>query len=372
MDQIAGHVTNYHNLREAARFDPELDPTWHELIYYKPGGTIEKLRENALRFVPTYFTGIARGAWETYRALQGQQYDALFSNASVNVFFNRTFKRIPTLIDFDATPIQLDRMPAYSSGKVDPKPVAHLKWQLSQRTMQTATLLQAWSQWTKDSAIHDYGIAPDKIVVNPPGIRLDFWAPAPERPQRDARSARRILFVGGDFRRKGGHLLLEWFRHQQIGSYELHIVTREQVDSAPGVYVYRDMQPNSERLLSLYHQSDLFILPSLGECFGIATVEAMGAGLPVITSDVGGVKDIVDVGRNGFIVASNNIAEIDQAIRAVFADPQRQIDMGVQSRVIAEQRFNVQRNAQKTFTFLKQIAEEHKQHYVHADIRRSN
>lgn len=372
MDQIAGHVTNYHNMREAAQLDPELDATWHEIAYYKPGGAIETMRERVLRFVPGYFTGIARGTWEAYQALHGQHYDALFSNASISVFFNRTFRRIPTLIDFDSTPVQLDRMPAYSAGKIDPKPVAYFKWLLSQRMMEAATLLQAWSEWAKESAIHDYGIPPEKIVVNPPGVRLDFWKPAPERSTSSSRPPRRILFVGGDFRRKGGHLLLEWFQHQQSGNYELHIVTREKVDSTPGVYVYQDMQPNSERLLSLYHQSDLFVLPSLGECFGIATIEAMAAGLPVITSDVGGVHDIVDVGRNGFIVANNNVAELERAIGAVFADPQRQSAMGLQSRVIAEQRFNLRQNVQKTFTFLKQIADERKQHYVQADTRRSN
>lgn len=372
MDQIAGHVTNYHNLREAARHEIGLNTSWHEIHYYKSGGAIEKLREQLAPFVPSYFSGISRGAWETHKALRGQHFDALFSNASVGVFFSRTFRRIPTLIDFDATPHQIDQMEAYSPGQADPTPIAHLKWRLSQRMMQSATLLQAWSNWAKHSAIRDYGIAANNVIVNPPGIKLDFWKPAPERVARDASQARRILFVGGDFRRKGGHVLLDWFRHQPAGAYTLHIVTREPVETAPGLQIYRDMQPNSTNLLGLYHQSDLFVLPSLGECFGIATIEAMGAGLPVITSDVGGVADIVEVGRNGLIVPSNNPQELGQAITAMFADEQRRVAMGTQSRVLAEQRFDLRRNAARTFGYLRQIADLRKRPTLGVRVGRSD
>src|SRR5438477_11499659 len=126
MDQIAGHVTNYHNLRDVALLDPELEATWHEIHYYKAGGPIEQLRERILPFIPTYATGIMRATWATHKALCGGTYDALFSNASVSVFFNRTFRRIPTMIDFDSTPLQIDQMDAYNSS-VDPKPLATFK-----------------------------------------------------------------------------------------------------------------------------------------------------------------------------------------------------------------------------------------------------
>ncbi len=65
MDQIAGHVTNYHNLRSIAAHDPELQSAWHEIFYYKSGGAIEQLRERLMPFLPTYATDIMRGTWET-------------------------------------------------------------------------------------------------------------------------------------------------------------------------------------------------------------------------------------------------------------------------------------------------------------------
>ena len=94
-------------------------------------------------------------------------------------------------------------------------------------------------------------------------------------------------------------------------------MTREEVASRPGVYVHRDIQPNSDALLGLYAAADLFVLPSLGECFGIATVEAMAAGLPVIASEVGGIDDIIEQGENGYIVRVGEVGDLAAAIDAV-------------------------------------------------------
>jgi hypothetical protein len=370
MDQIAGHVTNYHNLRDVAAHEPELQAAWHEIYYYKAGGPIEQVRERILPFMPTYATGIMRGAWETHKALRGGTYDALFSNASVSVFFNRTFRRIPTMIDFDSTPLQIDQMAAYNSS-IDPKPLAAFKWRLTRDMMRAATLLQAWSHWAKQSAVDNYGIPADKIIVNPPGVNLDFWRPNRSPGNLSAEQPLKVLFVGGDFRRKGGDLLLEWYKSQHPDTTELHIVTREPVEAGPGVHVYHNIQPNSDQLVGIFQSSDLFVLPSLGECFGIATVEAMAAGLPVIASDVGGTADIIEPGRNGFIVPGNDIAALSGTITTILEDAALRRSMGDQSRLLAEERFDLQKNARLTFYHLRQIASATQSHQMPVQIERS-
>ncbi|KPV53053.1 hypothetical protein SE17_11875 [Kouleothrix aurantiaca] len=354
MDQIAGHVTNYHNLRAVAKSEPEMDARWYEISYRKPGGSIERLRDEYLPFMPSYISGVTRGALEMYRALRHAESDVIFTNASVRIFFFRTFRAIPTLIDLDATPLQLDRMEAYSTGWRDPRPLAALKWQLFKRTLDAAARVQAWSHWAKQSLIDDYDVPGEKIIVTPPGVCLNFWQPNTTMRPND--KVLRVLFVGADFRRKGGNLLLEWFRQRQQPNCELHVVTREPVASGNGIFVYTDMKPNSQRLLALYQQSDLFVLPSIGECFGIATIEAMAAGLPVIASDVGGTADIIQAGHNGYIVPGNDGAALIAAIERILGDEQRRIAMGRHSRALAEERFDVQKNARRTFGVLQELS----------------
>ena len=94
MDQIAGHITNYRNIRSVTETDSDILPTWHEINYLIPGGVIERLRAR-LPFVPTYYTGIMRGSLETYKALRRKHYDAILSNASVGVFFSPNFSPHP-------------------------------------------------------------------------------------------------------------------------------------------------------------------------------------------------------------------------------------------------------------------------------------
>ncbi len=357
MDQIAGHITNYRNLRSVADKDADILADWHEIYYHKSEGKIEFVREKVLPIIPSYVSGVLRGTLEIQRAMHNyRQYDAIWTNASVGLFFTHVYKRVPTLVDFDSTPLQIDRMESYGSGSADPKVIANLKWRLFRNELRSATLLQAWSNWAKQSAITEYDIPAEKIVVNPPGINLQFWHPGTIEKSSQSDNILRVLFVGGDFRRKGGPLLLEWYKGQDPLRCELHIVTREPVEKRPGVYVYHDIEPNSEKLISLYQNSDLFILPSLGECFGIANLEAMGVGLPVIASDVGGIHDIIEPGRNGFIVPSNNLPALTEAISSILDDQNRRQEMGRQSRLLAEQNFDLQSNAMRTFDFLKQIA----------------
>ena len=366
MDQIAGHVTNYLNLRNVTSHDPEIRADWHELYYYKEGGAIEKIHKRLLPFIPTYFSGILRATVDMRRGLRQAPYDAIFTNASVAIFFSRDFRHVPTMIDLDSTPLQIDQMEAYTA-KRDPKPIEALKFQLFRSMLHSATLLQPWSHWAKQSIIDDYGVPAEKIVVNPPGVNLSYWLPRTDARTNTPGQPLRILFVGGDFRRKGGEQLLAWYQTQDPTQYELHVVTREQVSVRPGLHIYHNIQPNSQELLQLYQQSDLFVLPSLGECFGIATIEAMAAGLPVIASDVGGTSDIIEPGRNGYIVPARSDVELGRAIVAIGSNAERRHNMGIQSRQMADERFDLEKNARRSLAYMKQIAQTRTAR--HQDIR---
>jgi glycosyltransferase involved in cell wall biosynthesis len=125
--------------------------------------------------------------------------------------------------------------------------------------------------------------------------------------------------------------------------------------------VHNSLQPNTNELLQLYQNSDLFVLPSLGECFGIATIEAMAAGLPVIATSVGGTADIIDEGRNGYIVPCGDVAALSGAIGRIMTDESLRRQMARQSRMIAEERFDLRRNAHRTFEHLRIMARDQQQ-----------
>lgn len=68
-----------------------------------------------------------------------------------------------------------------------------------------------------------------------------------------------------------------------------------------------DFNLPSQELIDLYCSADLFALPTLIETFGMVLVEAMAAGLPIVTTDAPGVRDVIEEGTEGFKVPSGDI-----------------------------------------------------------------
>jgi glycosyltransferase involved in cell wall biosynthesis len=82
-----------------------------------------------------------------------------------------------------------------------------------------------------------------------------------------------------------------------------------------------------ERLVDLYSASDIFVLPTMAESFGLVFIEAMACGVPIIGTRVGGVPDIV-LEDNGILVEPGDYLAVRRAIDELAGDPQRRAAMG--------------------------------------------
>jgi glycosyltransferase involved in cell wall biosynthesis len=91
---------------------------------------------------------------------------------------------------------------------------------------------------------------------------------------------------------------------------------------------------------------DLFVLPSRHEGLGVAVLEAMAAGIPIVASAVGGLPEAVDEGRTGLLVPPEDPRALGAAIAELAGDVDRARRMGVagRARVLAE--FSMERMAE--------------------------
>jgi glycosyltransferase involved in cell wall biosynthesis len=344
MEQALGHVTHYRNLRQYADQQSDIQPTWLPVPFEASGAT---------RLVPLVRSNWSvRASWRARRALDAidarRTLDALFFHSQVTSLFSVSLMRsVPSVISLDATPINYDSVGAYyghsaaGGGFVDRR-----KFEMNQRAFATAAGIVTWSEWARSSLVHDYGVDGSKVQVIPPGASPSFFEIGKRRGENAApRSGRlRVLFVGGDFQRKGGPLLLELMRGQLGEVCELHLVTQSSVAAQPNVFVHNGVEPNSERLLGLFRDADVFVLPTHADCLAVVLEEAAAAGLPVLTTDVGAQREAVDEDHSGFIVPAGDARALSTALLELAGNPNRRVQMGRAAYAFACRRFDAHLN----------------------------
>jgi glycosyltransferase involved in cell wall biosynthesis len=92
----------------------------------------------------------------------------------------------------------------------------------------------------------------------------------------------------------------------------------------------------------LLPDADLFVLPSQREGFPVAILEAMAAGLPVISTRVGGIPEVVESGVNGVLVPPRDPASLASAIEVLLGNPDRLKETARRARKTIEERFSIE------------------------------
>ena len=173
----------------------------------------------------------------------------------------------------------------------------------------------------------------------------------------------KVLFVGGDLERKGGSVLIEAVRQMRSNAssdgdaptVELHLVTGAAVAAEPGIVVHRGLRPNSAELIGLYHDADVFCLPTLGDCLPMVLSEAGAARLPLVATDVGAVREIVQDGRTGLIVEPKSVQSLVGALSRLVADANLRRTLGDNAAALVTDRFDAAKNSARIVDVLLDI-----------------
>ncbi len=183
---------------------------------------------------------------------------------------------------------------------------------------QLAKRIVAASAFTRDSLL-EAGIEPEKIEVLPLGCDTEhiLYRELPE--DRFSSRPLRLLYAGTVTQRKGIKYLLEAMR--KIGNkkdIELHIIggiqgSDEALMNYKGLYSYHGAISQTE-LFRKFGEYDALVLPTIFEGFGLVIVEAMAAGLPVITTPHSMGPEVISQGENGYIVPVRDIDALTKAI----------------------------------------------------------
>jgi glycosyltransferase involved in cell wall biosynthesis len=343
---VAGVQTQYEQMRHT----PGLAHARVIEVYpYRKGALIERLP------LPSSVRGTIRSSLAAARSLPMRRVRAVWTQVALPMLpflLTRNRRRVPVYYAIDCTPVQLHQFGGLYTGVDDPAtPQGKLTGACLRLFFRRCAGLLPWSEWAARSMIRDYGAFPEKVHVIPPGIDLERWFP---RPRLDW-GRPRLLFVGADFERKGGPLLLDVYRRHLRDDCDLHLVTRHPVAPEPGLHVHSGLKVGDSQMQVLYQSSDALVLPTLADCFSMAALEAMACGLPVVISDVGAIPEIVVDGKTGMLIAPGRGDSLLGALRTILGSPSAARRLGRAGRRRAEQFYDARRQSATTLGIIGSI-----------------
>jgi len=192
---------------------------------------------------------------------------------------------------------------------------------------------QSWVKRGFDSA---------KLKIFPRGLDTDLFHPARREPaffeKFGARNGDvRLLYVGRISREKDLDLLAAAYRRLRKEGLPLQLFM---VGHGPYSDVFAKSLPEAfftgylkgTELATAYASADIFVFPSTTDTFGNVILEAQACGLPVVVSDSGGPKELVEHTANGLITKSHDVEDFVHAIRALVTDSALRERMGRSAR----------------------------------------
>lgn len=174
-----------------------------------------------------------------------------------------------------------------------------------------------------------------RVSVIPNGVDTERFHPAEPAPEPAPGGPLRVLFVGGDWERKGLSPAIEALAGCPEatltvvggGDPERYLALASRLGVADRVRFNGTMPDTAPA----YRAADAFLLPTAYESFSLVTYEAAASGLPLLVSRVNGVEDLLRDGANGWFVERDG-ERIAARLRALAADPGRRREMGAAAR----------------------------------------
>ncbi len=221
-----------------------------------------------------------------------------------------------------------DRRLGHRSSNLGPLTAARLDDLVAEESerFRACTGILSMSQWYANWLTDVVGVSPNKIHVVGGGLNAQPVRRRNRRPDpRTGSPQKRLLFVGRDFWRKGGDLVVEAvgaLRRSGAGDYRLTVVgpTTWPLEGAPPDWVDFKGSLSPAEVSELWLEHDVFVLPSRFEAYGLTFLEARASGLPCVGRRAFAMPELVPDGAGALVAEESGAEDLAAAIHAVSTD----------------------------------------------------
>ena len=402
-----GHKTHLRFLEEHLDRDPRFDATLIRLYW------MDDLAEWLGRFhlLPFRNAGLDFWTWCIFQFKRQQvryllrRYDP--ENLDLVYIHTQTAatsvldlpRHVPTVVSIDLT-----WKLAFQESRYHVSPLLKPVLELERRIFQRSDLVISFSDWAAASVIDDYGIPASKVKVVRNGVTLPppltglrqgnghspnghagtnghasgngrYLHPVSHSPNghdgnghvgsnghgslqhQPGEELLKLGFIGNGFLRKGGDLLLKVHQEQFADLAHLTLVTH---DPPKGLSGLRNVEiktevPWVELMTSVLPGFDLFVFPTRFDYSPYAVIEAMSAGVPVISTRVGAIPEMVEDGVGGFLIEAGNAAPLAERVGWAIDNRAQLPAMGERGRERAIELYAASRNYPQLLDTLAEV-----------------
>jgi glycosyltransferase involved in cell wall biosynthesis len=390
-----GHKTHLRFLEEHLDRDPRFDAALIRLYW------MDDLAEwlGRLHLLPFTDRGLDFWTWWVFQFKRQQVRYLLrrYDPHNLDLVYIHTQTAATSLLDLPrAIPavvsIDLTWKLAFAESRYIATPMLRAILDLERRIFERCDLVISFSDWAAASVIEDYRIPAAKVKVVRNGVTL----PPPLTGLRDGSSPNghgnghvggnghlhlshagnghvggngngrhepdhdllKLGFIGNGFVRKGGDLLLKVHQEQFADLAHLTLVTH---DAPKGVSGLRNVEvrtevPWFELMTSVLPGFDLFVFPTRFDYSPYAVIEAMTAGVPVISTRVGAIPEMIEDGVGGFLIEAGHEAPLADRVSWALDNRHELPLMGARGRERATERYAAERNYPQLLDTLAEVA----------------
>ena len=266
-----------------------------------------------------------------------------------------------------------------SNFELQPQHLSTHHWLLKPKQLGYRLLYRLLTRWVsgfiavsadvKTALRNNLGLAEAKITVICNGVDLQRYSHRIDRvrirEQLGLGNKAQVLVMVATFKEQKGHrhliaalapIISDWPQLQVLlaGDGPLKPEIEEQV-RALGLTAQVHFLGSRSDVRDLLVASDYFVLPSLWEGLPMALIEAMASGLPIISSDVSGTRQVMVPNETGLMVPPGDVARLREAIVGFLGEPQKAMVMGAAARGRVEACFSAEKQAEEHARLYRQV-----------------